>query len=76
MYVVQVYFDWEKTLNLQHIYPDLQHICCSYRGYYMAARRYEISLWVLKNISRVRAVNEWNIFFNMRREILYLQAMM
>ena len=26
-----------------------------YRGYYMAARRYEISLRVLKNISRVSA---------------------
>ena len=33
-----------------------------YRGYYMAARRYEISLRVLKNISRVSAANEWNIF--------------
>ena len=28
------------------------------RGYYMAARRYEISLRVLKNISRVRAAKE------------------
>ena len=28
------------------------------RGYYMAAWRYEISLRVLKNISRVSAVNE------------------
>ena len=28
------------------------------RGYYMAARRYEISLRVLKNISRVSAANE------------------
>ena len=28
----------------------------------MAARRYEISLRVLKNISRVSAANEWNIF--------------
>ena len=33
-----------------------------YRGYYMAAWRYQISLWVLKNISRVSAANEWNIF--------------
>ena len=33
-----------------------------YRGFYMAARRYEISLWVLKNISRVSAANEWSIF--------------
>ena len=29
-----------------------------YRGYYMAARRYEISLLVLKNISRVSEANE------------------
>ena len=28
------------------------------RGYYMAARSYEISLRVLKNISRVSAANE------------------
>ena len=28
------------------------------RGYYMAARRYEIYLRVLKNISRVSAANE------------------
>ena len=28
------------------------------RGYYMATRRYEISLRVLKNISRVSAANE------------------
>ena len=28
----------------------------------MATRRYEISLRVLKNISRVRAANERNIF--------------
>ena len=31
-------------------------------GYYMATRRYEISLWVLKNILLVSAVNEWMIF--------------
>ena len=30
----------------------------------MAARRYEISLRVLKNISRVSAANERNILFN------------
>ena len=34
------------------------------RGYYMAARRYEISLRVLRNISRVRAANDAReIFF-------------
>ena len=32
------------------------------RRYYMAARRYEISLRVLNNISRVSAANKWNIF--------------
>ena len=31
-------------------------------GYYMALRRCEISLRVLKNISQVSAANEWNIF--------------
>ena len=31
------------------------------RGYYMAAQRYEISLRVLKNISRLSAANKWNI---------------
>ena len=30
----------------------------AHRGYNMAVRRYEISLRVLKNISRVRAANE------------------
>ena len=33
-----------------------------HRGYYMAVRRYEISLRVLKNISRVSAANEWKFF--------------
>ena len=33
-------------------------ICGGYRGYYKAARIYEISLRVLKNISRVRVENE------------------
>ena len=46
-----------------------------YRGYYMVAWGYEISLQVLKNISRVSAANEWDIF-NTRREIPYLQAAM
>ena len=47
---------------------------CIYRGYYMAARRWEISLLVLKNISLVHCAHSWNIFFNTRREISYLQA--
>ena len=45
-----------------------------YRGYYMAAWRYEISLRVLKNISRVSQQGSSEIFFNMRRVISYLQA--
>ena len=35
-----------------------KHYYVVHRGYYMAARRYEISLRVLKNISRVSAANE------------------
>ena len=46
-----------------------------HRGYYVTARRYEISLRVLKNISRVSTANECNIF-NTKREILYLQVVM
>ena len=42
--------------------------CCLYRGYYMAARGYEISLRVVKNMSRVSAANKWNIFLT-REEI-------
>ena len=47
-----------------------------YREYYTATRRFDISLRVLKNILRVSAANEWNIFFNTRREISHLQATM
>ena len=36
----------------------------------MAVRRYEISLWVLKNISRVSAANEWNIFQREKRNFV------
>ena len=35
---------------------NISEVSERYRGYYMAARRYEISLRVLKNISRVGAV--------------------
>ena len=38
--------------------PNLRIINVLYRGYYMTARRYEISLRVLKNISRVSAATE------------------
>ena len=48
------------------------------RGYYMAARRYEISLRVLKKIFHdwAQRTSEILIFFNTRREISYLQAAM
>ena len=46
-----------------------------YRGYYMGARRYEISLRVEKYFTSERS--EWvKYFFNTRREISYLQAAM
>ena len=69
--------------KINHIFISIrileQHFCKYLRKrnkkrYYMAARRYEISLRVLKNYSRVTAANEWNIFFNTRRKISYLQA--
>ena len=37
-------------------------------GYYTATRRYEISLWVLKNILLVSAVNEWMIFSTLKEK--------
>ena len=36
----------------------------------------EISLRVLKYISRVSAAKDWNIFFNTKKEISYLDAAM
>ena len=42
----------------------------------MAAWRYEISLLVLKKIFHSFAVLTLEIFFNTRREILYLRAPM
>ena len=41
--------------------PKHSVIVCA--GNYMAMWGYKISLRVLKNISRVSAANEWNIFF-------------
>ena len=50
------------------------------RGYYMAARRYAISLRVLKNISVVRCAHSWYIFntiqssqYNKRCFLLYFK---
>ena len=44
------------------IHSTPYHLKYINRGYYMAARRYEIYLRVLKNITRVSAANEWNNF--------------
>ena len=41
----------------------------------MAARRYEISLRVLKNISRVSAANEWNIFSTRKEKEYHFLSM-
>ena len=42
-----------------------------YRGYYMAARRYKISLRVLKNISLVCCAHLWNIFSTQEEKFLF-----
>ena len=46
---------------LQKIAKNNRYHSVTNRGYYMATRRYEIALRVLKNISQVSKVNEWNI---------------
>ena len=51
-----------KYSSLQHFHKIKSLVMSINRGYYMAVRRYEISLRVLKNISRVSAANKWNIF--------------
>ena len=48
---LNVMFDLKDTAAF--MYKTVIH-----RGYYMAARRYEIAPRVLKNISRVNAANE------------------
>ena len=62
--VINIYLTiLRQTINetLIHISIDIE------RGYYMAGRRYETFLQVLKNISQVSAVNT-------RTEISFLQA--
>ena len=46
---------------LQKIAKNNRYHSVINRGHYMATPRYEISLQVLKNISQVSTVNEWNI---------------
>ena len=67
-YFLLNYFQWsltclsglrERALSDSVIVKDTQYLqYIINRGYYMAARRYEIYLRVLKNISRVSAANE------------------
>ena len=40
----------------------------------MATWRYEISLWVLKNISRVSAANKWNIFSTLMQQHTFINT--
>ena len=54
IWYLKYYLQTEQALNLLN--------CAINRGYYMAGGRYDISLRLLKNISWVRAANEWNIF--------------
>ena len=46
------------------------NVCIINRGYYMAKRRYKISLRVLNNISQVSIANEWNIFKHEKRNFV------
>lgn len=49
-----------------------EHISVAlYRGYYTAARRYEISLRVSKNISRMRAVKEKRNFLSPSDRVMF-----
>ena len=61
---------WYDMIWYDMIWYDMIWYDMIYRGYYMAARRYEISLRVLKNISRVSAANEWNIFQHEKRNFV------
>ena len=58
-----------NKINLISMSKAINNIYRS-RGYYIAVQRYEITLQVLKN------TRTSEIFFNTRREILYLQAAM
>lgn len=54
-----------------------EHISVAlYRGYYTAARRYEISLRVSKNISRMRAVNEKRNFLSPSDRVMFFSDYM
>ena len=50
--------------------PAKLNLIFRHRGYYMAARRSEISLRALSKISQVSAVNEWNILQHEKRNFV------
>ena len=64
--IVQIYNNSQSMMTLIIIFIFKYWIING--GYYMATRRYEISLWVLKNILRVSAANEWMIFSTLKEK--------
>ena len=64
--IVQIYNNSQSMMTLITIFIFKYWIING--GYYMATRRYEISLWVLKNILLVGAVNEWMIFSTLKEK--------
>ena len=64
--IVQIYNNSQSMMTLIIIFIFKYWIING--GYYMATRRYEISLWVLKNILLVGAVNEWMIFSTLKEK--------
>ena len=62
-------FENYENLNKEYIAFKEIGLLGSYRGYYVAAWRYKISLLVLKNISRV---SHLNIFFATKGAIDYV----
>ena len=64
--IVQIYNNSQSMMTLIIIFIFKYWIING--GYYMATRRYEISLWVLKNILLVSAVNEWMIFSTLKEK--------
>ena len=64
--IAQIYNNSQSMMTLITIFIFKYWIING--GYYMATRRYEISLWVLKNILLVSAVNEWMIFSTLKEK--------
>ena len=64
--IVQIYNNSQSMITLIIIFIFKYWIING--GYYMATWRYEISLWVLKNILLVSAVNEWMVFSTLKEK--------